>query len=599
VIARNVIGKLEQMMSVWRTTRVQRLILYGAATVWFMAFTLARQRNYQDSWILADIFWPFVACVLLYIWVVAAEPDNRVITVVSAWTVYLVNIIPGLKYTQPYGNSLDGAIHYIVTNSLMTTGRSIAPDEVYASIAGMHGWLASLGLTGGVSAVNVIKFGLPLVGISMPLMIYWLSRCANVPAGSTRYAIALAPLASYTLYEPFGAGFTVTPLVLFLGVLLLRQHYDRQGANRLLYTILLLIGVAQLTIWHSTTPMLLPVILAALSLTPALVKLVNRQQGHWRPWGAFIWMAVLVGIAFLAYHVLPTDQMFRVVATSATKFGLGGGAQEVVPTRAFQISLTDLIQVALVIQGRDIAMIFLMLAGALIVWRNRKVWTSLLYFYAYWLLLAAVFGGLIITSLTGLDYGRFLVTPVAISPFLGGVALWWLHERITARARLVRWGSRVAWPATLATLTAVWMVAFFNFQPLVPKARSLAPGVTDEYVLWVHAVNTDYQSLMLDFAEHRTKPVSRFALDITGHRQFLRYYGLDEGYSRRLYLPLHYQEPVQRDRVNFYLLHWPGVAGGMAEQVEWRSTAKIEQIRQTPDWGLVYDNGQSFILSIR
>jgi hypothetical protein len=586
-------------MSVWRVTRVQRLILYVAATLWFLAFTLARQRNYQDSWILADIFWPFLVCLLLYVWVVATEPDNRVITALSAWTVYLANIIPGLKYTQPYGNALDDAVHYLVTKSLMTTGRSIAADEVYSSIPGMHGWLASLGLTAGISVADVIKFGLPLIGITVPLMTYWLSRRANLPAGPTRYAIALAPLAAYTLYEPFAAGFTVPPLVLFLGVLLLRQHYDRRGGNRLLYTVIVLLGVVQLVIWHSTTPMLLPVILVALSLTPVLVKLVNRQEGSWRPWSGFIWVAVLMGVAFTAYHVLPTDQMFKVVAGSASKFLLGKmGAQNVVPTRAFQISLFDLGKVAMILEGRNLVMVLLMLAGTLIVWRNRKVWAPWLHFYAYWLLMAGVFGVLIVFSLTGLDYDRFLVTPVAVSPFLGGVALWWLHERLAARVWFVRWGARVALPTVLAALTAVWLVGFYNYQPLVPKAHSLAPGVADEYVLWVHTVNTDYQSLMLNFAEDHTAPANRFALDITGHRQFLRMFGLDESYRRRLYLPLQLETPVPVDRVDFFLLHWPGVAGGMAEQVEWRSTAKIEQIRQTRNWGVVYDNGQSFIVSI-
>ena len=219
-------------------------------------------------------------------------------------------------------------------------------------------------------------------------------------------------------------------------------------------------------------------------------------------------------------------------------------------------------------------------------------------FYVYWLLTALAFGSLIVASLTGLDYARFLVVPVALSPFVAGVALWWLHEHLRGRSLLGRWIGRGVWSAMIIVILGIWTVAFYNFQPLVPKARSVDPSAPDEYVVWLQAVNSAYQQRMLDFAQYHTAPQSRFAVDITGHRQFLRYFGLEESYQRRLYQPLHLQEPVDPMRMDFFLLHWPGPAGGMTEQVEWRSAAKIGQLRQTPGWGVVYDNGQSFVLKL-
>jgi hypothetical protein len=582
-----------------RVNRVQRVLLYLGATIWFMAFVLSKQRNYQDTWILADIFVPFLVCLMLFLWVVAQEEDNRIVAALSAWSVLIVNLIAGLKYVQPYGNSLDGSVHYVVTNALLTTGHTVAPDEVYSSLVGMHAWLASLALTAGISTTNVLKYGLPLTGVVIPLLIYWICRAVKLPAGPTKYALVLSVISGYTLFEPFGTGFSLVPLLVLLGALLIREYYTRPGAYRATFSVLALLSVGQLTIWHSTTPMLLPVLLGVVSVTPLAVKIVaRRRDGPWLS-TSFIWLGVLMGVAFLAYHTLPQDEVFQVVTRAASRFGTQGGVVGgVVPERAFQIGLSDLLRVLIIVQGRDMALIGLLGLGALIAWRRRRTWSDLMHFFAFWLLVALTFGGLIVTSLTGLDYGRFLVVPVAIAPFLAGLALWWLHGRDQMRPFLLRWLGRMVFVGMVVLLIAIWIVQYYDYQPLVPKARAVDRTVSDEYVLWDHVVNTAYQQRMLYFAQDHTNPADRFALDITGHRQFLRYFGYEEAYIRGLALPLQLQEPVNPDRVNYFLLHWPGVSGGMSEQVEWRSTAKMKQLHDTPDWGVVYDNGQSFILAV-
>ena len=71
--------------------------------------------------------------------------------------------------------------------------------------------------------------------------------------------------------------------LLLLGVLILREYYAVTRSARLTYTVLALIILAQLTVWHSTTPLLLPISLAIVSVTPIAVHLVNRKHGSWRP----------------------------------------------------------------------------------------------------------------------------------------------------------------------------------------------------------------------------------------------------------------------------------------------------------------------------
>jgi hypothetical protein len=104
---------------------------------------------------------------------------------------------------------------------------------------------------------------------------------------------------------------------------------------------------------------------------------------------------------------------------------------------------------------------------------------------------------------------------------------------------------------------------------------------------------------MLTFAEARTDPKSGFAVDDRGYQQFMRYFGKDRASYRRLPVPLARQEPVDNSEVAFFLLHWPGPAGGLGEQVEYRSVQKLKGLRKTPGWGLVYDNGESYILKVR
>ncbi|HEX9115324.1 MAG TPA: hypothetical protein VGA61_04595, partial [Anaerolineae bacterium] len=273
-------------------------------------------------------------------------------------------------------------------------------------------------------------------------------------------------------------------------------------------------------------------------------------------------------------------------------------AATVVPPRLFQITALDIVRVALVIQGRDGVMIALLGLGALVVWLNRERWPNLLPFFVFWFLIAVLYLIMITAAVTGLDYDRFLIVPVAISPFFAGAAGWWLQSKLLAwqGGRLVF--GRSLWAIGIVALVAIWMTEFYNFQPLIPKARALKPGTQGEYIVWVQAVNTAYQQRMLTFAEGATGPNTRFATDLTSQREFWRYFGFDAGIRRGLVLPLHWQVPLD-DRIKFYLLHWPGPSGPLGEQVEDRSTAKISELRSTPNWSLVYDNGQSFILKIR
>jgi len=150
--------------------RLQRLLLFGSATVWFLSAVISAQRNYQDSWILESIFWPFVGFTIVFLLVLWLENDNRIVAILCALAVIVMLLIPSLKYKQLYGQAIDAVVHYQVTKNLIITGRVASQEHVYQAIAGMHSWLASLGLTSGLAAAEAIKIGFPLLGGILPLL---------------------------------------------------------------------------------------------------------------------------------------------------------------------------------------------------------------------------------------------------------------------------------------------------------------------------------------------------------------------------------------------------------------------------------------------
>jgi hypothetical protein len=212
----------------------------------------------------------------------------------------------------------------------------------------------------------------------------------------------------------------------------------------------------------------------------------------------------------------------------------------------------------------------------------------------------AIFALMMVAAVgAGIGYSRFLILPVLVSPFMGGLLLWWLRKQalpdLFGSRRYLTSG---LWTILLMALIGVATVQFYTYQPLVPKAEAIASDVEDEYVVWFHGVNTAYQQRMLTFAQTHTDPDTNFAIDYTGGRQLFRYFGIEATQRRGPYLPLYWQQPVDSRRVDLFLLHWPGPAGGLSESVENRSRARIQQLRETPEWGLIYDNGESFILFV-
>lgn len=576
--------------------KTQRLILFMAAALWYLALVHLQQRNFQDGWILEGIVLPSIGFAAIFLLVLSLEDDNRIVALLCAGAVSIAALVPGLKYHQPYGTSIDAVTHYAMTQSLVTTGQ-VLPDDIYASIAGMHAWLASLALMAGLSAEQIIRIGLPLLAGLMPLLVYWLCVRVDMPAYLVKYTVAASCLAVFPSYLPNGTLFTLVPLFLLFAALVVREFYSVSLKAKRIYSLIAVIAVLQITVWHSTTPMAAPVVLALTSATPVVVWIVDRNAGRPRLAAGPLWFALLTAGLFIFYHLAEADQILEVTVTSLMRvFTSPEMAPNVVPARLFEITLSDAVRVALVIHGRDFLLMGLAVLGSTIIWRHRREWNGLLHLYAFLFLVCAAYGVLMVGSISGAGYRRFIWAPLAATPFFVGPALWWLMNELPRRA--ARW--HVPLPSLrlslVTVLLVVWAVQFYPLQLLVPKASALAAETSDEYVVWLHEVNSAFQVRMLAWTEANTDSKLRLAFDLWGKRQYQRYFGKEALTYRGGYVPLRRPETFDPDRVRLFLLHWPGPAGGLGEQVEYRSAVNIATLRKTEGWGLIYDNGESFIL---
>ena len=590
---------LKQKLGKFSLNRVQRLLLFGAATLWFLSTVLSIQCNYQDSWILEGIFWPFVVFVTIFLVIFWMEDDNRIVAILCSMAVVTILLIPSLKYKQLYGQAVDSVAHYQIINSLIMTGK--VPSSIYQTIAGMHSWVASMGLSSGLSASDAMKLGLPLAGGILPLLFYWICRRIQMPSDLTKYMIGLSCLTTYPQHLVTGTGFTLVPFILFLGILLIREYYCTLLYDKFIYTLLALIVLVQLTIWHSTTPLILLIVLVSISLTPILVWLATGRRTKVRINFHFIQIDLLATILILGYHAITTDRVFSIVFNRFYQLVIAENhPADIVPGSLFKLTLLEAMRVYVVMYGREAILFFLATFGFFVIWRHHKRYDRLLPFYTYWLLIVVTFTVAIPLSLAGVDFRRLLWIPLSISPFFAGFTIWWWKQQFARKSSVFRWFGNMVGLVLILTAVGNSVVEFFPYQPLIPKSKSLTPDTPDEYSVWLHQVNTAYQQRMITFAETYSKPETDFDFDILGLRQYMRYYPNNQ--SRSVYLPLApymgLEDYSKSSKEKLFLLHWPEKAGGYGEQVKLRSVKYLTNLINTTGWGLIYDNGESFIIQI-
>lgn len=575
-----------------------RIIIFAGAVGWFLTIVGLHRRNWQDAWILDGVLLPTIAFIAVSFWVVASERDLRIVALICAVFVATVSLVPGLKYVQPYGVAIDSSVHFLTVQEMLVTG-TIAERHTYASIAGMHGWLATIGLLGELAPDQLMQFVLPLMGALIPLLTYWICRRAAMPEALTKRIVIVSCLGGFPWFLANGTGFSLALLLLAFGATLIQAFYSSTRALRVAHVMLAITSILLLIIWHSTTPLMLSFAMILASFSPTVIDMVQRRKLRLSPSLSIAGMGILSMAGFLLYHWLLADRVWQVmVATTVRMIQADEALVEIVPSRLFEISLMDQMRVAAVIHGRDGILLLLAAIGIVVVWRQRKVWRHQLPLYVFVFLVMYAYALMIVAAFSGAGYQRVIWAPLTLAPFFAGPALWWIETRLpglVGERRLLRF----AWAPVAGLLVGAWLVQIFACQPLIPRVGATAAYPSGDYIVWLHETNTAYQQRMLTFAQERAESDATFAIDVVGQREFLRYFGVEASESRRLYTPLKRRESINPDKVDLFLVHRPGPAGGLTEQVEVRSGAAIDALRSMAGWSTVYDNGESFVLAIR
>jgi hypothetical protein len=153
------------------------------------------------------------------------------------------------------------------------------------------------------------------------------------------------------------------------------------------------------------------------------------------------------------------------------------------------------------------------------------------------------------------------------------------------------------------------MMQVFPYQPLSPSANDMSSTLPkSEPILDYRMVNTMYQVYMIGFA-NRFSPNNATILADTVTKWQAWAFSNSSFYDRILWnSPLAISAGVvtlsslsTADLANLknfkvILLHYDGIAGPLSENARLRTTAIIDQAKNS--WGnVVYDNGQSFIIA--
>jgi hypothetical protein len=564
-------------------------------------------RSYQDSWLLDGVWLPLILTFFLFIFNIAWYSDLRWVALLTSTMVFLSVAVPSLKYSTLYGSTIDTSVHFSMMRTLASTGH--ADNNAYAFTPGFHLLVASLAQLSGLSVESWAKIWPGVVGSLIPLGVYMLCRRIAMPPLLAKSLLVCSGLSLSLLYQPNGTTYAlllISPLLILLVLQASESHHlGKDSENSIAYTLLILLLLATLTIWHAISSLLVPATIGMASLLSLVLSALLSKAGRRHRWlrrgGLFFILIGLAGTIFVLgywkYIATPIWSHLMLNIESFIKVLIGQGSTDgvLIPVRTFTLTRSDLMAVFLFYHARDAAM--LALAGIAVVtaiWSlfrtnlvPRPYMRSLLF---CGLLLAAfffIFVTILGTSFSKHGYQRFILYLIAASTLPAGYGLWQIQHAISCRYPAPL--QKITFAATVALLYLIASLQFYPYQPAIPSKTVELSAESPLY--WHHQVNTEYQRTVIGFALTQLAPeVNRFTDYIT-YQQSAIFFGIAAKERFR------YGE-WNRAQSSYVLLHTPGRAGPYFEQVEYRSSQAISSLRYGRRVSTVYDNGGSFMLYV-
>jgi hypothetical protein len=568
------------------------LLVYAAVASALVVEVLLNQRGYQDSWILQDIFVPTILYILTFSVIVVLVDNNKAIALVCASFLVVLNAIPNLKYKFFYG-TFDSVAHYGYVNNLVSLGH-VPPTGFYANtyqdFPGMHIFIGSLSTVLGISTNSGMKLVTSMIMSIVPLMTYFATNRVFEP-GIQRFMIVASGLPTFMSYALSGTAFGLA-LYFCIVCLILRSFLTE---NKRQYIVVLLIFVFGLLFSHAITTLYFTIFLGVVAFLLRFLSIIrNRSMKSYRKVEIpVLGTLIILMVSFAARLNFESGNVLNILTEAGVSI-LTRARTSLVPTTFFKVPLLAKVTFFALNYANEAVIALLSCAGAIVLFLKlgKEIRETSKEFHTFLLsLLCAILGSLtlqFLSGFTGIEYDRLIAYGIALSPFLVGFLLWYVHKCFN-RHRL---GSVVVALLLFAIMSAS-ILSIYPYQPAAPRANVLSADLpNNEYVYDFRSVNTVYQVNLIFFAQNFSTSNTIVAAD-TVTRWQIAGFASDAFNSRTLYnSPLDYQNLDW----TLFLCHYDGKAGPLIEAVENRTSHRLNDIKNGLGNDVVYDNGQSFVI---
>ena len=574
------------------------LAFYLIAAILILSTVMVNQRNHNDAWILDGVFIPTLIFVFVFFVAGTFVKSNRKIAILTSSFLIVINLIPGIKY-QLFNNPYDSTFHFSFTNELSSLGHvpeAAGPSKYYSGNPGMHIFMSSLSVVSGIPMNDVFRFVMPAISGLIPLLVFFITN-GVVSDNLRRYCILASAFPVSRAYIITGTSLSIVIYFLFFAVFL--RHILTSKRSRKFTAIFIILGFA-LIISHSVTPLVAALLLLGMPLGLKILHALSSKGFPAFPVSTY----VLSGLVYLTMlmtwwaNIASANLHFFVNYIQRVLSPTGFMEMPAVPERFFEVPLLAQIRVFLVLNIRYVVLGVLSMFGILVfLGRLKKLNDKTKAFYTHLLVLLGIIALYLLYTisygLAMLQYQRFIVYSIPFCIFFTGLVFLRLNiflSNVFSRIEV----RNLAFALVLFIMFSSSMIQFFPCQPLIPRASVLATDLPEnEYLVEIQIANTVYQKEMISFAEKHSLR-ARITSDIVTRWQIY-------GFSNRSLFSRHIQysplEPNQDQKLEWdlFLLH-TRKAGPFGEQVEYRTTERIENLR-TEAGNLIYDNGASFIMS--
>jgi hypothetical protein len=568
------------------------LVVYAAIAVAFIVEVLLNQRDYQDSWILQDIFVPTILYILTFSVIAVLLDNNKLIALVCASFAIVLNAIPNLKYGLFYG-TFDSVAHYGYIRDLVSLGHVpttgfYAPS--YQDFPGMHIFTGSLSTTLGLSTNVAMKLVASAIMGIVPLMTYFATNRVFEP-GLQRFIIVASGLPTLMSYGLTGSAFAI-PLYFCIICLILRSLLTKTGKQ---HAVVLLILVFGLLFSHAVTTLYL---ISFLVIAVLLLKFLSLRENWvlkvYKNARVLVMGILMILIVSFAARLAFGSGNVLVTFTEAGESILISHVSGFIPNTFFRLPFSAQVVFFALSYIQFTVVVLMSCVGVIVLFvklrrKNREIYER---FYMFLLCFVGAILALLafqfLSGFSSIEYIRLLAYAIVLSPFLVGLFLWHLYHYFGR----YKFGSALV-AIVLFSCISVSLIQIYPFQPIAPRANVLSPDLpANAYIFDYREVNTVYQERMILFAESFSSNSTTVASDTVTRWQII---GFANGTFADRVL---YDSPlmVQNLSWDLFLLHYDGKAGPLNEKVENRTNERLTELKDTLG-NVVYDNGESFIIA--